>query len=121
MGARRDIVTRSVFCDDDGVSQCECVGGREDHQRLAWGEVKSVLGYKQDCYGFDRMCIALLDANGQTRVNVSEDDAGYQALVLELPKRLVGCPTFDEWFPRVALPAFKTQMTELYRRPSATT
>lgn len=56
------------------------------HVRLAWDEIETVFAYKQDCFGFDKIYVALVDRNGQVRVNPSEDDAGYQILVDALPK-----------------------------------
>lgn len=55
------------------------------------------------------------------RVDISVEDAGYRMLIEELPRRIVGCLSPDEWFQRVAHPAFETNITELYPIPSAPT
>lgn len=112
----RGIVSRSVLCDDWGVAQSDWLGDREIQERLAWDEVDAVFGYKQDCYAVDRICIALVDSIGRARIIVSEEDAGYQVLVGQLPRRLAGCLSADEWFPQVAFPAFKANPTELCHR-----
>jgi hypothetical protein len=83
---------------------------------MAWDEVSVVFAYKQDCFAVDRIWIAIADQSDKIRVEVNEDDAGYQALIAELPRRLPGCPAPDEWFTKVAIPAFETNLTELFRR-----
>ena len=105
-----------MSCDERGIIQCAWLGGKEVQELLRWDEVDAAFAYKQDCYAFDMICIALCDAKGQARVNVSEKDAGYQLLIHELPKHVIGFPLPEEWFQRVAFPAFEMNWTQLYRR-----
>ncbi len=112
------MVSRSVLCDALGVSQVDWLGDHEVQDRVAWTEVSAVVAYKRDCFAFDKIYVALADAAGNVRVHISEEDAGYQILIGELPKYLPGCPAPDEWFLGVAVPAFERNWTELYRRPS---
>jgi hypothetical protein len=113
---RQKILSRTVCCDEGGVSQTECFVDREVQTRVVWAEVTAVFAYKQDCFAVDRIWIAIADQHDRVRVELNEDDVGYQALIDELPKRLPGCPSPDEWFTRVAIPAFETNLTVLFRR-----
>jgi hypothetical protein len=97
------------------------MGNREVQERLRWDEIDAVLAYKRDCFSIDQIRVALIDRNGMVRMDISEEDGGYRALIEELPRRLAGCLTQDQWFQRVAIPAFETNMTELYRSPSSPT
>lgn len=99
------------------MSQRDCIGDKQVQERLCWDEIAAVFAYKRDCYTVDQIHIALSDVNDRIRIDVSEDDGGYRVLVDELPRHLSGCLTQDEWFLRVAVPAFQLQWTELYRRP----
>ena len=87
-----------------------------EHAVLAWSDVDAAFGYKLDCLTFDMIYIALCDRGGEVRVHISEEDAGYEVLIQELAKRVPGFPRPDDWFARVAFPAFKTNWTELFRR-----
>jgi len=99
-----------------GISQTQCLGGRKMRDVVTWDEVSAVFAYKQDCFAVDRIWIAIADQEDRIRLQVNEDDAGYQGLIDELPKRLPGCLLQEEWFARVAMPAFETNLTELFRR-----
>ena len=101
-----------------GVSQVDCSGDSEVRTQIAWDDVSAVFAYKRDCFAYDKIYVAMADPSGQVRVEVCEDDAGYERLTNELPKRLAGCLTPDVWFFAVAAPAFETNLTELYRRSS---
>jgi hypothetical protein len=111
----REVVSCTVTCDDLGVTLSDWTGDREIQARLRWDEVGAVLAYKRDCLMVDQIRVILVDRSGVVRVDMSEEDAGYRILIDELPRRLVGCLTPDEWFQRVAMPAFETNLTELYR------
>jgi hypothetical protein len=111
------MLARTVYCDEGGASQTEYFVDREVQTRVAWAEVTAVFAYKQDCFAVDRIWIAIADQQeDKIRVELSEDDAGYQALIDELPKRLPGCPSPEEWFTSVAIPAFDKNLTVLFRR-----
>jgi hypothetical protein len=115
----KKVVSRTVVCDDLAVSQFDWLGDGDVQARLSWEEIAAVHAYKRDCFSVDQIRVALSDRSDRVRIDISEDDGGYQVLVEELPRRLAGCLRLDEWYQRVALPPFETQMTELYRRPCA--
>jgi hypothetical protein len=116
--AARAIVSRSVSCDAVRILQVDRFGDQEEQVRVRWDEVSAVFAYKRDCFAIDKIYIALADAADKIRVEISEDDTGYESLISELPKYLPGCLAHNDWFLRVAVPAFKTNWTELYRRAS---
>lgn len=118
-GQAPELAPPTVICGDLGVSQYGWMGGFEIKDQLRWNEVGAVLAYKRDCLMIDQIRVALADLSGLVRIDISEEDAGYRMLIDELPRRLDGCLAPEEWFTRVAFPAFATNMTELYRRPGA--
>jgi hypothetical protein len=113
---RRDVGSRSVICDRTGVSQIESRGARRGEEKLSWEDIAAAFAYKRDCFSVDQIRVALVDRAGQVRVDVSENDEGYDALVKALPNYLRGCLPRDVWFTKVAFPPFETCLTELYRR-----
>src|ERR1017187_6681130 len=60
----RTIVSRSVLCDDLGVSQFDWLGDRETQERLAWDEIAAVFAYKWDCYSRSASRAARRQTNG---------------------------------------------------------
>jgi len=109
-------VSTSVACDESGIVQCNQLRDREVRERLLWSEVATVYAYKVDCFAVDQIRVALSDSTGRVRVLVCEDYAGYEELIRALPRYLPGCLAPEEWFQRVAFPAFETKWTALYRR-----
>ncbi len=92
----------------------------ETHVRLAWAQITVAYAYKRDCFSVDRIRLVLGDEIQRRWIEISEDDGGYEQLVMELPRHLPGCLTADDWQGSVALPPFETQWTSLYRRGGAT-
>ncbi|HEY1203882.1 MAG: hypothetical protein ABSH46_17630 [Bryobacteraceae bacterium] len=109
-------MSTSVACDESGIVQCNQLRDREVRERLLWSEVATVYAYKVDCFAVDQIRVALSDSTGRVRVLVCEDYAGYEELIRALPRYLPGCLAPEEWFQRVAFPAFETKWTALYRR-----
>ncbi|MGJ5815319.1 hypothetical protein [Paludibaculum fermentans] len=108
---------RAVIFNKLGVSLASQSGNTEPQHHIAWKNVGAVFAYKQDCATVDQICITFVDLGGEVRLAVSEDDAGYQQLVEDLPRHLPGCLAPADWFQKVAFPAFETNWTELYRIP----
>ena len=78
----------------------------------AWADVDEVWGYKVDWGAIDQVCFDLVIA-GQT-ITVTEDMSSYPWVVKQLQD-----PSVDsDWFAKLALPAFATNRSCLYRRQS---
>lgn len=108
---------RAIIFNQLGVSLATRPGTTQPAHGIAWRDVGAVYAYKQDCYTVDQICITFADLGGEVRLAISEDDAGYQQLVEDLPRHLPGCLAPADWFQKVAFPAFETNWTELYRIP----
>ena len=109
----------SVQCDQEGFTLIVKKGeGAEQTQHLPWERVTEVFAYKRDCLSVDQMCLVLGSDDLEQWIEVTEDDEGYERLVEQLPKRVGGFPTPEEWWRKVALPPFETQWTQLYSRKS---
>jgi hypothetical protein len=107
----------SVRCDELGITQF--VSSRQDAvrtQSLPWDYVTQVFAYKRDLLTVDQISLTFLSHDPGELIEVSEDDEGYEQLIEQLPKRLAGFPTPEEWWQKMALPPFETQWTRLYSR-----
>jgi hypothetical protein len=82
-----------------------------------WEAVARVVAYKRDLYIYDLVCVAFEFADG-TAFEIHEEMMGWQDLIDSLCQRLPGCAPFDEWWPKVASPAFETNETTLFDRQS---
>ena len=59
----------------------------------------------------------MFELNGTHTVEVSEDMLGWKALVEAVPVYLRGALSQEEWFQKVASPAFELCLTDIYSRP----
>lgn len=109
----------SVQCDGEGITQTVTAANKAERLHLPWHRVLAAYGFKRDCVLSDQICLLIGDGESDRWIEVREDDAGYNALIEELPIRIPGFPSPSEWWQRVALPPFKTQWTQLYRRSEA--
>ena len=106
----------SVHLDESGLTQIMHSGNSTQTRCLDWDGVTRVFAYKRDCFAVDQICIVIGTADDHDWIEVREDDEGYESLIIQMPIRLVGCPTGQEWWERVALPPFETQWTQIYAR-----
>ena len=117
--ANRGEIRYSVGFDSSGVAQTVSSATSVDEVRLEWSQITQVCAYKRDCVHLDQIRVAFLSEDLGVGLEVAEEDAGYEELIDALPLRVPGCLGRDEWFERVAFPAFAQNLTVLYRRPGA--
>ena len=88
-----------VQCDESGFTLH--VNGKvaEQTQQLGWDRISGVFAYKSDCFSVDQICLAIGEELKRW-IEVTEDDEGYQQLIEQLPKRLAGFPTLEEWWQK---------------------
>lgn len=80
---------------------------------MRWEDVRVVRAFKVDCYTFDTICFAVESAAEGTGFVVDEEHWQFRELLGAFEARL---PRFDrDWFPKVAVAAFATCETVLYR------
>ena len=93
------------------------VGMKEDRGEkvIAWEDVIRVEAFKRDLYAVDLICLSIhFDHN--TSIEIDEEMAGWDSLVDRLEEYLPRSKKFDYWFELVAFPAFKRNLTVIYRR-----
>jgi hypothetical protein len=83
--------------------------------QISWDAISKVMAFKRDAVFLDCICLVIQSVTGET-VEVNEETAGWSDLVAALPEKLPGTPDFQDWFTRVAFPAFMTNFTVLYER-----
>ena len=106
----------SVRWDECGNTYAEQRGEDSETTRITWRQVTDVFAYKRDCFAYDQICLLVEASDIDRRIEVREDDEGYEGLIQQLPLRLDGAPTLDEWWNTVVLPPFETQWKRLYSR-----
>jgi len=117
---QRGSATFRVECDESGITQISEKRGQSYRVQLEWEQITDVFAFKRDCYTVDQIRIVVGNSDLKEWVEVTEDDEGYGALIVQLPLYLAGCPTPDSWFQRVALPPFETQWTHIFQKAAAT-
>lgn len=96
---------RSVQFNDSCIKQMGSVSPGE----LEWHQITEVYAFKKDCFTTDQIRILLGDCRQRRWIEATEDEDGFQELIAELPRRLPGCLSEEEWWRDVALPPFETQ------------
>ncbi len=80
---------------------------------IAWRDTIRIEVFKRDLLATDLICLTIVLSDDRT-LEVNEEIDGWKSLVDKLPEYLPGCQTFEDWFPAVAFPAFKTNRTIIY-------
>ena len=82
---------------------------------VLWSEVEKVTVFKRDRMTVDEICM-VLEVSGSQALEVNEEMPGWQELVQGLPTYLPGARLWEEWFEKVAFPAFKTSPEIIFQR-----
>jgi hypothetical protein len=82
---------------------------------VAWEDVVKVEAFKRDLYAVDLICLSLLFEDNKS-IEIDEEMEGWDSLVEKLTEYLPGSQKFTDWFDGVAFPAFKRNLTVIYRR-----
>jgi hypothetical protein len=80
-----------------------------------WSQVERATAFKRDLMVVDCICLALFLSDERV-LELNEEMAGWDIFVESLPSYLPGCMRFDDWFSRVAFPAFATNEMEIFSR-----
>jgi hypothetical protein len=108
-------VVWSVRTDESGFMLVRRSDAGEECTTFRWKDIIRVHGYKRDCFTVDQIRL-VFTFDGGSAIEITEDDEGYKELLLELPKRLYGFPTQQEWWEKVAQPPFATNWIRLFQR-----
>lgn len=104
----------SVEFNQDGIVQtAKCQDGSEV-MRLAWDEIAHVFAYKRDLYSVDQICFVI--ECHDFRMEIRESDEGYESLIAQMESNIPGFPPREQWWEKVAFPAFAPNWTIIYRR-----
>jgi hypothetical protein len=82
---------------------------------LVWADVREVVAYKEDLFGYDDICVGFRLDDTDQYFRVTEEFIHYEELLQELPRRFPGIRT--DWFNDVAFPAFVPNWTTLWGEP----
>jgi hypothetical protein len=80
---------------------------------IPWARIDKVLACKADLFAVDLLVIQLIDST-DLAYDVDEEMANYDRFLTELTARFPGIR--EDWWRDVALPAFATNPTELWRK-----
>jgi hypothetical protein len=86
-------------------------------ESISWQDIEIVTAFKRDLLTYDILCIQLVTKAG-LNFECNEEDPYWGSLVEKLPEYLPGCPLFADWWHPVAIPAFATNETVLFKRES---
>lgn len=82
---------------------------------FTWKEVTEIVAFKRDCWTVDLICF-VIEINKTETLELNENMIGWKSLIDAIPRYLAGALTEDEWFTKVAFPAFKPCQTQIYSR-----
>jgi hypothetical protein len=82
-----------------------------DRRKIFWTDIESMLGYKEDNYLTDTICLDLILTNGKTFKLTEETPGWHKFLTLTKEK----FPQIDkDWEVDISTPAFETKLTLIY-------
>ena len=81
---------------------------------LHWRQITTLTAYKRDLLTYDLICLLFTSESGP-EFELNEEMPNWQQLVDSLPNFLPGCPPFLDWWHPVAIPAFATNETVIYK------
>lgn len=85
---------------------------------MRWSDVETIVAFKIDQMTVDCICLGFHVTGSTTMWIADEETRGWDTLNRELAKRFG--VRFEEWFGRVAFPAFATNETLLWSRAKET-
>src|SRR5262249_50237431 len=110
MRAATSDVPLTFEVDNDGLTLRK---GKSIVAWMRWQDIRVVRAFKVDCYTYDSIYFGVESAAEGAAFMVNEDHWQFKELVGAFEARL---PNFDrEWFMKVAIPAFESCDTVLYR------
>jgi len=89
-------------------------GGPTDVTDVKWSDVEEIRAYKADLFSYDLICWGFGLRGEDALVEVNEEMAGFERL-----QEAVGARygvALEDWWSRVAFPAFATNMTVIWSR-----
>ena len=84
-----------------------------------WKQLYQVTAYKVDFWGRDLIVIRFVTSEEGAAVEIDEEQIGYKEVVRFMDEQLPGI--LDDWWTRVAFPAFVTNWTPIWIRPAPRT
>lgn len=81
-----------------------------------WEELEWIRAFKQDCFGVDRIWLMFDKTGCDEPVCIHEEVEGYEALIAEMQRRCAGNGLDEEWWKKVAFPAFRVNHTVVWRQ-----
>jgi hypothetical protein len=106
----------SEFIDSEGIFKYYSDGfamaiKNNDRRKILWTDIESILGYKEDNYLTDTICLDLILTNGKTFKLTEETPGWYKFLTLTKEK----FPRIDkDWEVDISTPVFETKLTLIY-------
>ena len=101
-----------VELSDEGFALLDAEGGRH---AARWADVRVIMAYKRDLGIPDAICLGF-ELAGPTVVEVTEEDAGFEALFGAL-ERHFGVDA--SWYIEIMEPVFEATPRLLYQHPDA--
>ena len=83
--------------------------------RIRWTDVQEIVAYKLDLMAVDCICLGFRTQDEADYYEVVEEDRGYKELASELER--VFPEIRNDWFQKVAFPAFETNWTTIWGQP----
>ena len=86
-----------------------------EQKATCWEEINSIVAFKRDLLTIDCICLLISCSTGK-EIELNEEMEGWTQFCEELPNYLPSCQSYSHWWPTVALPALKTNLTEIFYR-----
>ena len=82
---------------------------------MKWSEVCKAVAFKRDLFSVDLICLFLYRSDN-SGLELDEEMKGWCEFIEAMPTYLQNCKLFEDWFSKVAFPAFAANPTEIYSK-----
>lgn len=86
---------------------------------IKWKDVGFIIAFKRDVFAYDLICFAI-GLKDKTIIEINERMENFDSLIDCLPTYLPGCLSMNQWFEKVTIPAFETNLTTIYKQDGIT-
>jgi len=80
-----------------------------------WDDVTEIVAYKLDMLSYDVICLGFRLRGSDTFIEVAEECSGYKELLVAVEQQF---PLAENWFSKVAFPAFELNWLTLWKAES---
>ena len=87
----------------------------DDSYDIKFVDVLGIKGFKRDFLTTDCVCVSF-EMSNEKIIEINEEMDGFAEVMAHAAKIIPECIAFEDWYLKIIQPAFKTNLTEIYKK-----